>query len=71
MFFAIDRFEDGQAVLVDDNEKTCTVDRALLPAGVQVGDVLKQENGTYIVDREETASRRAYIRQLEEKLRAR
>lgn len=71
MFFAIDRFEGHLAVLVDDNEKTVTVDRSVLPDDARPGDVLRLDNDLYVVDKVETASRREYIRQLEEKLKAR
>ena len=45
MFYAIDRFEEELAVLVDDEENTSTVERALLPEEAVQGDVLTLEEG--------------------------
>ena len=69
MFFAIDRFEGGLAILEDDDERTHQVDRALLPAEARESDVLRLENGVYIVDAEETSRRREAVRRLQERLR--
>ncbi len=69
MFYAVDRLEGGIAVLVDDEENTSTVERALLPEGVVQGDVLRLEEGRYQRDEEETARRRERIRRLEQLLR--
>lgn len=57
MFYAIDRFEEELAVLVDDEENTSTVERALLPEDAVQGDVLTLEEGRYRRDGEETARR--------------
>ena len=69
MFYAVDRLEGELAVLVDDEENTSTVERALLPEGVVQGDVLRLEEGRYQRDGEETARRRERIRRLEQLLR--
>lgn len=69
MFYAIDRFEEELAVLVDDEENTSTVERALLPEDAVQGDVLTLEEGRYRRDGEETARRRERIRRLEQLLR--
>ena len=69
MFYAIDRFEEELAVLVDDEENTSTVERALLPKDAVQGDVLTLEEGRYRRDGEETARRREEILRLQEKLR--
>ena len=45
MFYAVDRFEEHLAVLVDDEENTCIVEREALPADVRQGDVLRREEG--------------------------
>ena len=69
MFYAIDRFEEDAAVLVDDGENTLIVERKLLPAAARQGDVLRLEEGRYTVDEEETARRRERILRLERLLR--
>lgn len=68
MYYSIDRFEDAAAVLQDDDGKNITVIRTLLPADAKQGDVLKLENGRYLPAPDETARRRKYIRELQEKL---
>jgi hypothetical protein len=57
-------------VLVDDNEKTCVVERALLPDDARQGDILRLVDGQYEADRDETARRRERIHRMEEMLRA-
>ena len=69
MFYAIDRFEGGLAILEDDDERTHPVDRTLLPAEAGESDVLRLENGVYVVDTEETVRRREAVRRLQEQLR--
>lgn len=69
MFFAIDRFEGGWAILEDDDERMHQVDRSLLPAEAEESDVLRLENGVYVVDAEETSRRREAVRRLQERLR--
>lgn len=69
MFWVVDRLEDRLAVLVDDEENTATVERALLPDGAAQGDVLRLEDGCYRQDREETARRRERISRMERMLR--
>ena len=69
MYYAIDRFEGGLAVLEDDDETLHTVERALLPAGARQGDVLTLENGTYAAAPGETQRRRDAARRLEQLLR--
>ena len=68
-YYAIDRFEEDVAVLVDDDEHTFTTARSGLPAGVREGDVLCREGEAYRLDEAETTARRERIRRLEEKLR--
>ena len=69
MFYAVDRLEEGIAVLVDDEENTLVVERTLLPADTVQGDVLRMEDGRYLPDGEETARRRERIRRQEQLLR--
>ena len=69
MLYSIDRFEGDVAVLVDDDANTVDVMRSLLPPTAQCGDMLRYEGGCYTVDADETATRRARIRRLQDKLR--
>lgn len=71
MIYVIDRFEGAQAVLCDEAETCIVIDRALLPAEVREGDMLRLENGVYTVDEALTAQRRARIRALQQRLRRR
>lgn len=69
MWYAIDRFEDDQAVLQDDLGNTLVVDKSLLPLDAKQGDVLNKSDGHFIHDREETMSRRDRVYRLEQMLR--
>ena len=69
MFFAIDRFEGGLAILEDDDERMHQVDRSLIPPEAKESDVLRLENDVYVVDAEETTRRREAVRRLQERLR--
>lgn len=69
LHYAIDRFEDEQAVLQDDSGTSLVVDKALLPSDAAQGDVLKLCDGHYQHDREETTARRDRIHRLEQLLR--
>ncbi len=70
----VDRFEEGFAVLVDDEEKTYDVPRGLFGFELHAGDVLEveMEEGRPVSARflaEETESRRALARALMQKLK--
>lgn len=69
MRYAIDRFEQSKAVLVDDNGKLVVVDKALLPCDAVQGDVLSFCEERYEHDRGETAARRDRIFKAEQLLR--
>lgn len=62
--FIIDRFEEDWAVLEYDDE-TYNVPRALLPDNAKEGDVLRI---SLEIDQEETEKRREAIRKLEDEL---
>lgn len=61
----IDRFEDDKAVLETDSGMQ-VINRELLPAESNEGDVVIFENGAYFIDRKSTDERR---KAMEEKLR--
>lgn len=71
MFYSVDRFEEEQAVLCDDDENTRVVLRAALPQGTTEGDVLVETADGFVCDAAETAARRARVRALQERLRRR
>ena len=68
-YYSIDRIEDNVAVLQDDEERVVNVDVALLPSDAVAGDIVRQVDGRYEHDREETQTRRDRIVQLEQRLR--
>lgn len=53
----IDRFEGSYAILETDSG-TQTINRELLPAEAGEGDVVVNENGSYLIDRKSTDERR-------------
>ncbi|MCM1270921.1 MAG: DUF3006 domain-containing protein [Ruminococcus flavefaciens] len=61
----IDRFEDDKAVLETDSGMQ-VINRELLPAESNEGDVVIFENNAYFIDRKYTDERR---KAMEEKLR--
>ncbi|MBQ8824660.1 MAG: DUF3006 domain-containing protein [Ruminococcus sp.] len=56
----IDRIDEDTAVLETD-EKNIIVECNSLPDNSKEGDVLKFENGCYVIDEEETERRRNII----------
>lgn len=58
----IDRFEGDKAILETD-DGTTVLDRALIPQSAEEGDVLCFAEGVYAVDSEATEARRAEIRE--------
>lgn len=71
MYVSVERFEEDLAVLCDDSGNVQTVDKAFLPPQTKAGDLLRVENGAYIVDVDETAKRKNRIWQMEQLLRNR
>lgn len=45
MFYTLDRFESGLAVLLDDEKRTLSVEKSLLGENTEVGSVYFSENG--------------------------
>ncbi len=58
----IDRIEAEIAVIETDSGMI-ELSRSLLPDNVQEGDVIAEENGSYIVDAEATAQRKVAVRE--------
>lgn len=62
MFYTLDRIEDNNiAVLCDDEGKIINIPANLLSGTPSAGDVFREENGYYVADTEESASRRSRI----------
>ncbi len=68
MIFTVDRIEGDVVVLEDENGDVVTISVDILPA-CKAGDVLKETDGVYTVEREETKKRREVVYALEQKLR--
>lgn len=58
----LDRFEGRYAICEINPHSFTQVERTLLPPGAREGDVIRLEDGRYVIDTEETAKRRARIR---------
>ncbi len=69
MVYSVDRIEGELAVLIDENELTCQVSIAQLPAQTKEGDMLRLIDGQYILDDAFTQARREQILQLQNRLR--
>ena len=68
-YLSVDRFEEDFAVCEDEQGNTLLLLREELPDGVGEGSLLFVcEDGTYILDKEETARRRARIADLQDEL---
>lgn len=64
-FYSLDRFEEGQAVLLGDDGTTLIADGWELPAEAREGDILRLgEDGQFVVDREETDRRQQEVADL-------
>lgn len=58
MRYIIDRLEERLAVCENEQKEMITVSRDLLPPGIKEGDVLRELDGVFSRDREETGKRR-------------
>lgn len=68
MYYAVDRFEEGFAVLQDDAGKSRNVPRSLLPPDTKQGDVFTSKGERYLPAPEEAARRREAAGELLEQL---
>ncbi len=55
---SIDRIENGFAVCENENKTFENIPLEMLPQGVKEGDVLRQDENGFALDREETQRRR-------------
>ena len=58
MRYVIDRFEEGVAVLEDENKTYSSVLKTMLPVGTKEGDVLIKVGDSFLLD-EDTAAEKA------------
>ena len=65
MKYIIDRLEEGLAICVTELRKRISVPVSHLPKEVKEGDVLREEEGRFFLDSEETDKRR---REMKKKL---
>lgn len=69
MTLSIDRFEGKYAICAGDNTRTYALEIKELPAGAKEGDILQvTETGDLVIDRQETANRRAAANNLQNKI---
>ena len=69
MIYSVDRFEGAYAILVGEMASDVPVLLSDLPEGIQAGDVLKLQDGIYVLDPAEQQKRRERILALQDKLR--
>lgn len=62
MRYKVDRFESKFAILEAENTEIIGVERARLPQETAEGDVIIHEAGEWRIDAQETARRRAQMR---------
>jgi len=60
----IDRIEGKYAIVELEDRTTMDIDISLLPKDAKAGDVIYQEKGIYIIDREETIKRKKILNDL-------
>ena len=69
MLYSVDRIEGELAVLIDEEEITVCVRLDKLPNGIKTGEMVRYENGQYVLDADAAQVRRAQILHLQQKLR--
>lgn len=58
MKYIIDRLEEDLAICETEFKKLVSIPKEQLPDGFKEGDVLKENEGTFTIDQEETNGRR-------------
>lgn len=69
MAMIIDRFEGEYAAVEKDGGNIMNIPRTLLPEEARENDIIKKENGIYIIDTEATEARRQSILEKMKKLK--
>lgn len=64
-YFSIDRFE-GEFAICENKEtnKIININKSLLPTNCKEGDIIKLENGVYIIDKNTTKTEQEKIRNM-------
>lgn len=71
MLYSVDRIEGDVAVLVDEDGNSRDVPQAALPPDIRAGDMLREQNGMFVLDADAANARRARVLQLQNSLRRR
>ena len=58
MRWIIDRLEDALAMCEDENGEITPISRKKIPAEAREGDILREEDGSFILSPQETEDRR-------------
>ena len=58
MRWIIDRLEDALAMCEDENGEIAPISRKKIPAEAREGDILREEDGSFILSPQETEDRR-------------
>ena len=66
--YVLDRYEGAYAVLEDSTGRTYDVLRDELPADIREGDVLHENEGTYIIDEKATEEKRIKLKKISDSL---
>jgi len=69
MWYSIDRFEDSLVILIGEDENQKIENRSKLPPEVNPGDMLRFEDGYYLLDAAKTLQRREEIQALQDLFR--
>lgn len=67
-YYSVDRIEENIATLIDDDENKVEIDVSQLLKDVKEGDILKFENGKYVLDKDETMKRKERILSLQNRI---
>lgn len=67
-YYSVDRIEENIATLIDDDENKVEIDVSQLLKEVKEGDILKFENGKYVLDKDETMKRKERILSLQNRI---
>ena len=65
----VDRIEAGIAICEGEGGTFTSIPLSALPRGVREGDCLRPDGDGYIIDKEETARRRAALKSLFDRLK--
>lgn len=64
----VDRIENGIAVIEEDGNSHFEIKCGQLPMSIREGDVIKSENGRYVIDYDATQQLRTEMKNLQNKI---